>query len=70
MYIAILQDGEVENEINVDLCCNNCSRTRYNWSTAQFNFVRDFADKEKPFPVPAEVDDLASFAKYILTLNP
>jgi hypothetical protein len=65
MFIAILQDGEVENEVDVDLCCAVCSK----WSVGQFNFVTGLIAQEKPIPVPAEVDNAKAFREYIKTMN-
>ena len=65
MYIAILQDGEVENEVNVDLCCASCAHGTYRWTAAQYDFVNEQSQKEKPIPVPHDVDNIGRFAEYI-----
>lgn len=76
MYIAILVDGEVENELNVEWCCRDCTLGAYGWDVKQYNFVASFVKAEKPIPLPLEVSDDSSpntqvraFAAYIKSMK-
>ncbi len=69
MYIAILQDGEVENEVFIEWCCRSCATDVYGWSKAQYNFVADIVNENKPVTVPMEVCNGRTFGQYIKAMK-
>jgi hypothetical protein len=65
MFIAIVQANEVENEINIEWCCRDCTMKAYGWNDKQYDFVHALVTNSKPVPVTAEVDKTADFGSFI-----
>ncbi len=69
MYIAVIQDEEVEDEINIESCCRDCTVQAYAWSEKQYQYVFALIKEEKPVPVPAEVTSAREFGIYIKSMK-
>jgi hypothetical protein len=69
MIITTLEDEEVENEIEIPVCCFACMKSKYGWSNKQRKYVEDKIDKKEPIAVPADVNSEMLFGNFIKTVN-
>lgn len=69
MYISVIQDDEVENEIDIQWHCQGCCKTTYGWSDDQYEFVKKFVEEDKPIPIPFGIDTASKFGMYICSVN-
>lgn len=65
MHVAIIQNDEVENELDIMWHCASCTRTLYGWSQKQYEAIKCLVDEQKPIPVSEEVSNSTHFGKYV-----
>lgn len=70
MYISILHEAdEVENELDIALCCASCAKSNMGWAEAQYNKVCEIVKSGNPIIVPDSVKDKNTFCLYVKNTN-
>lgn len=69
MRLSVIQDGEIENEFNLFLCCEEDGRERYGFNSEQFHKLTEYMKKKEAFPVPAHINTQDEFVAYVKTLK-
>lgn len=67
MIIALIQDDEIEDELDMDLTAQADSLIRYGLRGAHYAFLK--RNWDKPFLVPESVNDTVTFVKWIKQLT-
>lgn len=70
MYIPIVQDGEIENEVFVPTM-ESWADHRFSesgWTKKQYEFVKSKLDASEAIEVPLEIDNAKKFIDHIKTM--
>jgi hypothetical protein len=65
MLISVLHDNEVENELEIDLCCADCCRSKYGWSTIQYQKACSMILGKSMIGLPNNIDNESKFAEFL-----
>lgn len=69
MFIAILQGGEVENELDIVMHCADCVARSYGWSNQQYKTILSAIKANKVIQVPIEVDSIDKFVEHVKSIK-
>jgi len=66
VILSTINDNEDENEFEIELCCADCARVRYAWSTKQFEHI--LAKSSGVIKIPNGVLTEEQFNVFVRTL--
>lgn len=70
MFISIINENEIENEIDICwACCFNCTNLINRWSQKQYDYVKKHIDDQVALSVPSSVNTDTKFNEYIKSLS-
>jgi hypothetical protein len=69
MEVAVIQDNDVENGFEINLCCATCAKDNYGWNQEQFQKIKDAMINKTAVPIPASIQTAELFIAYIKTLS-
>lgn len=65
MDISITYDDGSENEFDLPLCCEDCSRNTHGFSNAQYTKVKEITDNGTTLKVPDDITTLDKLIAFI-----
>lgn len=67
MIISTIQEDGTENEFEISVCCETCSKLKYGWNLRQHTIIKENIKNEQ-FKIPNNISTKQQFLNFVKSL--